>query len=249
MRGVQMQRVSRSALLGVRIAFIFHGIAAVVLISTMGADAFVREGDYYFWLSLILAAIYHLAGKRVHYPAIGGVLAGVSAIFLTSSSFLSHNAELVHRADGETFLLLGHVLPALLAEALLLFASIVSVVFLIKEYGLKKRTVAPQHGVAPSIMLLTKLSESFIFWAFMAMGGAVASGVLWAIHTGKPLITDDPLQWITLISWAMLALIINGRNSRSWSVKKAARVTIATVVMFYVMVGSAYLFSGRLFHG
>jgi len=216
-----------------------------------------QAGDFYFWLSWLLAVIFWAIGKPVRFSAIGGMLSAVILFFLVSSSLLVHTTptiefDTIAAAPVDpphlVFLLLIHVVPAVCANALVILSACVSLIFMIQEKRLKeKRIDFTQKG--PNLELLFGLNEAFLFYGFVAMTIAIISGALWAYFSHTPLVSADPLQWISWAAWILLAGILHGATHLKWARRQVALGAFLVGALSTVATVTILFFSRGVFHG
>ena len=230
-----------------RVGLIAHVLSAGILVASLGAEAVRNGGDYYFWVSLVIAVLVVAAGKRIAFPSLGAMLSGVTALFLVSSSILAHRKG--EELQGGAALLICHVIPAMIAEALLVFAAVASLLFITQERRIKGKKVDGVMLKGPSLVTLERWAENTLLLAFIAMGVAVISGILWAFGVNRPLMTGDPLQWGAIASWLFMALVLHARRYLGCSMRRFALLTVVAVTIFYGSVVFVILSSGSLFHG
>lgn len=206
------------------------------------------QGDYYLWVSWILPLSFFVLGKKLNYPIIGAFLAPAISLFLVSSSYLIHKTD-SGQLHGNFFLFLFHVLPAIVAEVNLVFAFVVSGVFLLQERRIKKKSIHSLDVKGPSLELLEVLNQRFVLTGFLAMSCAIVTGSIWALGAGRPLLENDLNQWTALVAWALLAFILHSRMSKRWSARELSRITLVASAAVFLSFFLATLLLGNSFHG
>lgn len=194
------------------------------------------RGDYYLWIAWALPLVYRFAGIQLRCSIVGAFLAPLALLFFVSSSYLVHYQEQTPVQVGILFRLL-HLFPAFVSEVSLIFAFIVSCVFLIQERRLKNKKTVALLLRGPSLDRLEQVNRRFVLTGFVAMTFAILSGSAWSMWYGHGLLQDDLFQWLGIIVWFLLALIHNLRSNRGASPRALARLTVGATALLFIALG------------
>jgi len=232
-----------------RFGFAFHTVSLIPFLFDRRLMLLENGGDYFFWFSWVLSLSYFLFGRKLEYPIIGALIAPAAALFMLSSSYLVH-LESATRVQEMNAVFLGvHALPALIAEVSLIFAFIVSCVFLIQEKRLKRKGKGTLLVKGPGLESLELFNRRFVLVGFIAMTCAVVTGCVWAMGEGRSLLVGDLKQWTAFATWILLALILHSRFTLRWSATKVSKVTVIVSGLFLISLLVMVLFLGHGLHG
>jgi len=229
------------------VGFILHSALIVPFLSSSKDMVPESRGEYLFWLSWGLPFLYFVGRRKVDFPVIGAFVAPLSALFFTGSSYLSHLSS-PERSDveGSSILLVFHVAPALVAELCLVIAFILSCVFLVQDKRLKHRKTASLALGGPNLETLETLNERALSVGFISMTFAILTGTLWAFSEHVSLFGKDFYQWLAILVWIFLGLLLHVRLNMHWSARKLSRMTVyvtgavlTTIIVMIVFLGNA----------
>lgn len=243
------------ASLSLRAGFGLHTLAIALIFLMERPILLESRADYFFWLAWIVPLAYFTLRRRMSFPIVGAFVSSASLLFWTSSSYLVHQVSAPARAAAEpgsalsNAALLGlHALPALLAEASLVLAFIVSSVFILQSRRLKSKSLDTLSFRGPSLDSLESLNHRFVLTGFIAMTLAVLSGSVWALSQRRMLLGSDLSQWSAVASWVLLAVILHSRLTLRWSALRLSRVTVWVTGVFVVSFFLMVLLSGTAMH-
>lgn len=246
--------VVRIARVFFRLGFLFHTLALIALVFGLNKIFLDNGADYFFWVSWGLALVLFALRKRIDYPIVGAVAIPLIMLFMGSSSYLMHwDARALVPEDGSSapqeFLLLSlHAIPALMAVVSLALAFVVSVVFVIVERRIRKRSASAVVNPGPNLQILDKLNRMSVLFGFAGITLVVLSGSLWAISMGRSILSWDFSILSGFLVWFLLALILHARNSWEWSARRIAKLTVLATGFFFISVFLVLFWSGRLTH-
>lgn len=239
---------SRSGELLLLAGFVLQTALIFPLVAFEKAFAPESRSEYFFWLAWILPLLFFVFRKKLNFAIIGAFIAPVSGLFLTSSSYLVHQTDSAGQKGTDVFLILLHVLPALLAEISLVLAFIISCVFLIQESRLRRKMAASIAVAGPSLQSLENMNRWFIRLGFVAMSFAVISGIIWALSHNYPLFKSDFYQWSAIFVWLVLAANLHLRSNLDWSAKRLSHFTVLTIGVFLISFFIMTFVSGNTVH-
>lgn len=230
-------------------ALLAHSVSLVML--SLDARFFPPSGsaDYLFWLAWCVAVALRVMRRWLQFPVVASMVSGMVSLLIVSSSYLAHQD--VHTdvgVSGGELLFVFHVIPTLAAETALVFAVVVSAVFLIQERRLKRRVAAAISLRGPSLAGLAKLNTVLMSVGFLSMTGAVLSGVVWSVVHGAPLLAADALQWTALLSWMVLGGVLNAILTLRWPARRVAVCTVTSGMLFLSSLLAALLWGGGALH-
>jgi ABC-type uncharacterized transport system permease subunit len=231
------------------LGLVTHSFLVVPFIGSMQEVLPGSRSEYLFWLSWLLVGLYFIAGKKADYPVFGAFVAPLSAAFLTGSSYLAHQVNTEKIVVNDFMLAFAHVAPALLAELCLVVAFVLSWIFLIQEKRLRQKKLASRAFFGPSLDTLGSLNQKVLFIGFVFMTFAVLSGVLWAFSEHIPVLSNDFYQWVAILVWLCLGVMLHARLNLNWSAHKMARMTVFVTSSIIISISLMVLYFGNDIHG
>lgn len=242
------EKLGRAGTLITFVAFGFHTLALVLLLFDERSPFSGNLGDYLFSLSWGIVLLYLMAQRKRHYAMLGAFVVPSVCLIIASSSWLVHLSHGVKLESGTGLLLLLHVLPALISEVSLLFALLISALFLVQERKLKRHAVDAVTLSGPSLSFLDDWNSRLVWVGFLTMSLAILSGSVWAVSTHQTLLGNDYRQLSALLSWVILALILHLRVGQHWPSRKLSKITLlggTLVIVGYVVFVS---YGGQVLH-
>jgi ABC-type transport system involved in cytochrome c biogenesis permease subunit len=248
-------RLQRSARMLSLCGFVFHTVTIATVLRDPRFFALDNGADYFLWASWLLALVFLIFRRWFDYPILGAFIASGVVLFMGSSSYLLHqDAEslVVGGANSERrdlMVSLLHGVPALVATVSLVLALAVSVVFLIVERRIKRRTaLALEAAGGVSLQLLDRLNTQLVRIGFVAISLVIVSGGLWAVMERKSVFTADTSVVSGLLVWLLLAVVLFVRLVLQWSPRKISRLTVVVAGSFLLSVFVVLAIAGRTTH-
>jgi ABC-type transport system involved in cytochrome c biogenesis permease subunit len=248
-------RLQRSARLLSACAFLFHTVTMLSVFQDPRFFALENGGDYFLWVSWLLALVFLLFRRWFEYPMLGAFIASGIVLFMGSSSYLLHQdaTSLVVAGNGsesrQLMVSLLHGVPALVAIVSLVLALAVSVAFLVVERRIKRRTALSLDAVGGvSLQLLDRLNTQLVRIGFVAISLVIVSGGLWAVMERKSVFTADTSVVSGLAVWLLLAAVLFVRLVLQWSPRRISRLTVVVAGSFLLSVFAVLALAGRTTH-
>lgn len=240
-------------------AFILHTVTLLLVVRDPQMRALENGADYFLWVSWAIAAVYLAFRRWFDYPLLGAFITPAVVLFMGSSSYLLHQGAPslidpnVAIAAGETAhtglaVSLLHGVPALVAVVSVVLALAVSVVFLIVERRLKKRSSLSLESGGLNLQLLDRLNSHLVKIGFVALSLVIVSGGLWAVMRREAIFSLDTSVVSGLVLWALLAAILFARLVLAWSPKRLSRLTVLVTGGFILSVFLVLIVAGRMTH-
>ncbi|MBM3810081.1 MAG: hypothetical protein FJW20_00430 [Acidimicrobiia bacterium] len=125
--------------------------------------------------------------------------------------------------------LLVHVLMVMLAYAALAVMALASVFYLIQERQLKSKRSGGLFGRLPPLGTLDTLITKAMGFGFVLLTLATVAGSTWAfVEFGTSWIGDARIV-ISLLTWALLLVMVFLRTSAGWRGRKAALMALTVI--------------------
>lgn len=145
-----------------------------------------------------------------------------------------------------------HIALAFLGNASLVIAGIIAGVYLVQDARLKKKKSRPRPGTGlhrlPNLELLDRTSVRLIEVGFALMTLALLSGMLYGREVWGVYWKWELRNVVSVVVWALFALLLHFRITIGWRGRKAALLTIMGVAVTLIsLVGLGALGFGH--HG
>lgn len=128
-----------------------------------------------------------------------------------------------------------HVTLVLVGIAALAFACGVGLMYLLQERQLKSKSLGPMFYRLPSLEFLDGLGHRALLVGFPLLTIGLLLGALQAQAVWGRLLTWDPTQILSILTWVMYAGLLQARLTAGWRGRKAA---LLAVVGFGVLLGA-----------
>jgi ABC-type uncharacterized transport system permease subunit len=182
-----------------------------------------------------LMAVYGLLGWRFGLRSLGSLVMPLVAL-----SALPPLLQVpLHSGAADSVLVVVHVVAALLGTFAFMLALLLAVLYLVQSRQLKRKRFHPWLRRLPSLEQLDALALRLVVAGFAAYSFSIILGMFRAWQQVS--LHMDPRSAMSALTWALYALMLQGRVTAGWRGVKAAKLTVAgalcaiTVVMFYFL--------------
>jgi ABC-type uncharacterized transport system permease subunit len=139
----------------------------------------------------------------------------------------------------------AHAGFGLLGYAALAVAAGYGFLFLRLYSELKRRRFSLFFGKLPPLQVLERMMTGALLAGFVALSGAMLSGILWAESLDQAGWFSDPRILVTMVIWAFYGLVLALRQLHQWHGRQTALAClVGLVVIMLSVVGVNLLFSG-----
>ena len=216
------------------VAFAIHLIAAVHLVTAdLGATVFLPG----FFTSLGLSTLYFALSRKEAYRIWGSVLVPIStAVLVASWSGLEPATTALPGVMSVISPL--HIVASILGILAFFVAFVLSALYVIQDYNLKKRMDLNATSRIPPQVRLTRMSSKALSWGFPLYTIGILVGAVWAVKGDPP--TFSLRYVLAVVSWVVYGVVIQGRRTVGWSGRRSALFTLVgflgalTVVLMYM---------------
>jgi ABC-type uncharacterized transport system permease subunit len=193
------------------------------------------RGAVFLWIAIAIELV--AFGIGWHQVVIRFLLTGAVSILLLIASFLAHFSDAVDTTWSEmNFLfMLAHILPAIIAEGLLLLTACSAMVYLLHSYLLKRRNVNVLSSKLPSLSRLDFWMAGFTRVGFFLMSVSILVGYLQFYFASDGELNFFELSWNALhalIGWLLLLIMLVSQTVLKCSVRGRAVLALLTVPLF-----------------
>lgn len=145
----------------------------------------------------------------------------------------------------QSFWLPIHVMSAFIGNALFALSFVISIVFVIENFRLKKKKFDSFGKYLPSLTMLDNINYFCIVYGFPFMTLGIITGAIWAQYAIGSYWNNDPKEIWSLITWFLYAALLHLRLITGWKGKKVAIFSIfAFTILIFSFVGVTYFFKG-----
>jgi cytochrome c-type biogenesis protein CcsB len=167
-------------------------------------------------------------------------------LFLFLALFFSpESAHLLPELRG--FWLSSHVITVIIAYSMFAVAFVVSLMYLLIDYYLKKKKLSLLVVRLPSLDTLDFYNYKLISVGFFLLTLSIFLGALWAQQVWESYWRWDPKEIWSVVTWIVYAAYLHSRLLSGWQGRKMALLNFlgfSTVLFNYVII--RFFFSGGL---
>lgn len=186
-----------------------------------------------------VATVVFLGWWRAQLRPLGSILMPISLLAL-GAAMLADKSDEIAGGMLASWWLTVHVLFAKLSYSSFIIAFALSVVFLLRERGLKPGSILeklPEQDVIDDLAFRAA-AVGMVFLSVMIAAGAIWANESWGRYWGW-----DPIETWSLVTWLVYALYLHLRLTLGWRERRSAWVLVAAlpVVAFsFVIVPVIY---------
>ncbi|QER41232.1 hypothetical protein F1847_00205 [Thermodesulfobacterium sp. TA1] len=127
-----------------------------------------------------------------------------------------------------------HGISGLLSHAFLLFGFTTSIMYLLQEREIKKKSLGLFYKKLPPLEYLDRASESCLYLGFLFLSISMITGAIWS-----NLIFGDYWRWsskevFSLVLWFLYAVLIHQRVLIGWRGKRSAKMFILSFGVWFL---------------
>ncbi len=190
----------------------------------------------------VIIVLFIIVARRDSMEAMGVILIPLAILSLISNAITS-----VSEAGVEPLLRGGwifvHIPLVILSMASLSIAFITSLMYLIQERQLKSKHPAFFYHRLPSLQVCDEISYKSLWAGFFLLTLGILTGMVWSKYLRGAYWSWDYKEIWSLITWALYALLLQGRMLAAWRGRKAAYLAIVGfALMLFTFIGVAAIF-------
>lgn len=145
----------------------------------------------------------------------------------------------------ESFWFPIHVISAFVGNALFALSFVVSIVYLIENFRLKKKKFDVLGKILPSITMLDTINYLCLIYGFPFLTLGMITGAIWAQFAIGSYWNNDPKEIWSLVTWFLYAALLHTRLVNGWKGKRVALLSIfAFLFLVFSFIGVRFLFKG-----
>lgn len=141
--------------------------------------------------------------------------------------------------------LIPHIVFAFSAYSLFAVSFGISIIYLIEEHQMKKKSLTDISYRLPSIELLDTIVYKTVVWAFPLLTLAMIFGAVWANEAWGRYWAWDPKETWSLITWFVYLLFLHLRVIQGWRGRKTVILSVVSFLfVLFTYFGVNYLLKG-----
>lgn len=207
--------------------FLLH---TILLIGTVATHAENSRIDYLVPFAWCLVALGLLVWRRLRLD-IALLFVAPLAFGLLFVSLILHttNTMLPETLRGPIFLL--HLAGVFVGVGLMAVAAGAAVIFLWQEHSIKAKTpLSNFRKDLPALAALDRINSLATVVGFPCYTLGVLCGFVWGRIVWNTLLSGDPKELISLVIWAIYALLFHQRQALGWRGRKPAVMALCIFV-------------------
>jgi cytochrome c-type biogenesis protein CcsB len=179
-----------------------------------------------------IIGVYLMFQVRFRLMVLGSFVAPVAAIFMIFSSAIPHAPDAVPPALKSMWLLL-HAISMFLGDGIFAIAFVSSIMYLIQERQIKRKTRGNMFKRLPSLSTLDSINHYSIIYGFSLITVGMITGAVYAQAALGSYWRWDPKEVWALITWIAYAILMHERLAAGWQGRRSA---IMSIICFMVLI-------------
>ena len=215
-----------------------HVLAVVIRSAAVGHLAITTFDEALSCLAMLLVAVFLVVQVRRPLVALGAVVSPLAFALTLAGVAIYRGAEPLP-PEFESVWRPVHILFAFLGDAVFGLAFSASLLYLVQERRLKGRRGRGFLRALPSLEALDRLNHSCLVWGLVLLTLGIVSGVVWAHSAWSPAWASDLKLLLSVVTWLIYMVLLQGRITAGWRGRRAATLTIAgfaVIVLSFVGV-------------
>jgi cytochrome c-type biogenesis protein CcsB len=219
-------------------------LAARWLEGRVGPAADLYASVSFFAWAIVGASV--LFERRYRVPLLGAFATPLAALLMLAASS-APALPVAPPAAARGLWLPVHVAFVFLGDALLALAACAGLMYLLQERTLKAKRVNWMTRRLPSLEVLDAMNSRSLTLGFPLLTVGLLSGAVWARLAWGSFWSWEPKVVLSVLTWALYAVLLHGRLTVGWRGRRAAVGAIAGFVAVLVTLVGVGLF--RAGHG
>jgi cytochrome c-type biogenesis protein CcsB len=203
-----------------------HGTSIAIHSFAVAHLAVTTLAETLSFLALLLVGVFLAVQLRRPLRALGAVACPL-AFGLTLAADVGHQGIRPLPPVLDSAWLPVHVTLSILGDAVLALAFSASLLYLLQERRLKERRGRGMIRHLPSLETLDRVNHACVVWGLVLLTLGIASGIVWAHTAWDRFWSSDPKLVLSLLTWALYVILLQGRMTAGWRGRRAATLTIA----------------------
>jgi cytochrome c-type biogenesis protein CcsB len=188
-----------------------------------------------------IIGVYLIFQVRFRLMVLGSFIAPVAAFFIILSSALPKASDAVPPLLKSVWLLL-HAISMFLGYGIFAMAFVSSVMYLIQERQIKRKTRGTMFKRLPSLSTLDSINHHSIIYGFSLITIGMITGAVYAQSAFGSYWSWDPKEVWALVTWICYAILLHERLAAGWQGRRSAIISIICfMVLIFTFLGGGLL--------
>ncbi len=224
--------------------FMFHTAFLIYRFWTLGTAPVLDMRSALSFFSWCIIAVYMAFYLKFRMMVLGSFVAPFAAFMLLISSSMPVKAIHVRPVFKSMWLTI-HVFSVFIGIGLFTIACLVSIMYLIQEYHIKKKKYGSFYfSRLPSLATLDEINYCALIYGFPFLTIGIISGCIYAQCAFGTYWQWDPKEVLSLITWLLYAVLLHERLTVGWQGRKAAIMSILCFLVIMISFAGTGLFLG-----
>lgn len=209
----------------------------------------VPYDDLYGSLSLfgwLLAATYLGLELYYHQRAMGAFVVPFVVLLYTLGSWPSHAVPASTQERGALFAL--HVTLSILAYAAFALAFVLSGIYLIEDWRLRRHHPGDVVWRFPALDGLERMSRGSVLVGLVSLVAGVAAGLIWQRRIQGHFLMADPKVLVTAVMFVLYAGYLRVSHAGGWRGARASRLCLLNFLIVVFSYAVVNVFLSRFHH-
>ena len=225
--------------------FILHCASLLWRYIEAGHTPITNMHEALSFFSCSLAGFFLFIKRKRNIEILGTLVLPVISLMLIWASVMPRSINPIPPVL-QSFWLPVHTILCFLGNAIFLMSFLISIVYLVVEGRIKKKSLPSITGKLPSLETLDSLNERCMSYGFPFLTAGIITGSLWAGFAWGSYWSWDPKEVFSLTTWIVYAILLHNRLAIGWRGRRTAYLMIVGFVMIvFTFLGVTFLTGGR----
>ena len=199
-----------------------HLAAVAVSAAALGRLPVGNLREVFVFLALLFALGYLAAAARFRFVAVEGLLLALVLAFL-GLSFLLRGESFPPGLDSRWFVF--HTVLSLLGVVALVGACLLSLLYLLADTQLKRKSPTPLLRLLPSLVACDRAALRLLELGFPLLTLGILTGLLWSREARA--FSFGPKELMAILAWGLSAVLLYARIAHGAGGRRAAILSVS----------------------
>ena len=197
------------------------------------------------FLSFCIAGFYLYLRRSYRIEMVGSIISPVLSIMLIWALSFPHAIKPLPPVLRSYWLPI-HTLFSFTGNAVFFVGFCVSILYLVVERSIKKKTLAAASPKMPSLETLDSINYTCMSYGFPLLTVGIITGSIWAGFAWGSHWNWDPKETWSLVTWILYAILLHNRLALGWRGRRTAYMMIIGFSSLLITFLGVNLFAGGL---
>ena len=223
--------------------FLVHFLSVILRYVAAGHTPITNIHESVSFLTLCLAGFFLYLKRIYRIEVLGIILLPVISILMISASVLPSDIRPLPPVL-RSYWLPVHTVFAFLGNAIFFLSFFVSLIYLIAERRIKRKSLT-MPARFPPLETLDAINYKCMAYGFPFLTVGIITGSIWAGFAWGSYWSWDPKETFSLITWIVYAILLHNRLAMGWRGRKTAYMMILGFFSIVVtFLGVSYFLGG-----